>query len=498
MKYIVTGKQMRAADAHTIEQIGIPSMVLMERAALSVLNVLEHEDVDFSNTLVVCGMGNNGGDGYAIARLLHLKGYKVTICFVGEEEKRSEENRAQKSIAEFYNILEINEVFSQKYTLIIDAIFGTGLRRNVEADYYDVIENINKMSGYKVSVDIPSGLNDETGMPMGNAVIADMTVALAYTKLGHVIQASNPYVGYLVVADIGITNHSLENQEKLIYTYEFEDFKNYFPKRFENSHKGNFGKVLLVVGSKGMAGAASLCAKAAYMVGAGLVRVYTHEENREILQKSLPEAIVSTYNKYDEKELTELLEWANVVGIGCGLGTCDTAKFITEHVMRNVKVPCVVDADALNLIAYNLQLLENSDCPIILTPHMKEMSRLLNCEVAELLSNKLEKLLCFSKEENITCVLKDARTFVCNKDKDVYLNLTGNSAMAKGGSGDVLTGMIAGILAQKCEAYQSACLGVYLHGLAGDYAAEHKGKYSVLASDLIDYIGDVLKQVERQ
>ena len=497
MKYIVNGKQMQAADKYTIENIGIPSMVLMERAALSVVEIMEKESLDFTNVLVVCGSGNNGGDGYAIARLLHLKGFQVTTWFVGDEHKRSFENQQQKNIADAYQIPTIKEWKGCQFSLIIDAIFGIGIKREVEGFYRETIEKINQMSGFRVSVDMPSGINDETGEPMGCAVKADLTVALAYAKLGHLVKAGNIHVGKLKVADIGIYDTSLVNQTGLFYTYEFEDFQKQFPKRIANSHKGNYGKVLLIVGSKGMAGAAQLCAKACYMVGAGLVHIYTNEENREILQKALPEAIVSTYNEYDEEELDKLLAWASVVGIGCGLGMSEVAQKITKHILDRAEVPCVVDADALNLIAMDSQIMEGVKASLILTPHMKEMSRLLQCNLDELQRNKKEKIKEFCEKYNVVCVLKDARTMIgCNKEK-FYLNLTGNSCMAKGGSGDVLTGIITGVLAQKKEIYESACLGTYLHGLAGDLAAKEKGEYSVLASDLICFVSKVLKDIQR-
>ena len=495
MKYLLTGAQMQRADKYTIEEIGIPSMVLMERAALKVVETLENEQVDFSNILVVCGIGNNGGDGYAIARLLHLKGHKVSICSVGDDSKRSVENRQQKKIAEYYNIPILQQVKQNEYSLIIDAVFGVGLSRNLEGVYRTVIEQLNCMPGYKVAVDIPSGISDTTGEQCGIAFCADLTIALAYAKRGHVLHSKHPMIGKLRVVDIGISITSLTFDEPLCYCYDIDDFQEMYPKRIENSHKGSYGKVLLVVGSKGMAGAAHLCAKASYAVGCGLVRIYTHEDNREILQKALPEAMVTTYNEYNNKQLDELLEWADVVGIGCGMGVSETSKQITRQVLKRENVPCVIDADALNIIASEMELLQNSNQIRILTPHMKEMTRLLGCEMQELQQCKFEKLYDFCYKYNLVCVMKDARTLICKKDQDYFLNLTGNSAMAKGGSGDILTGMITGIFAQNRNAYQSACLGVYLHGLAGDIAANEKGKYSVLASDIVDSIEKVLKQI---
>ena len=494
MKYLLTGKQMREADRYTIEEIGVPSMVLMERAALQIVEIIEHEVPDLSNILVACGSGNNGGDGYAIARLLHLKGYPVSIFFAGNEEKRSVDNAKQKKIVDYYQVPVKQELENGEYSVIVDAIFGNGLSRNIEGKYYDVIYKLNQMSGFKVAVDTPSGIHDETGSVMGIAFCSDLTIAIAFTKRGQMFEKAAPYVGNLKVVDIGIYEDAIPSTEKLTYCYEFGDFVKRFPKRSTNGHKGSFGKVLLIVGSKGMSGAAYLCAKAVYTVGAGLVQIYTHEDNRVILQEMLPETIVSTYHDYDEEQLHALLCSANVVGIGCGLGMSEVSERIVRKTIQTVQTPCVVDADALNLISKDVTILQDKK-NLILTPHMKEMARLLSCEVKDLQTNKMEYLQHFVEQYPVTCVLKDARTLVANVAEHTFFNLTGNSAMAKGGSGDVLTGMIAGILAQHASLYNAACLGVYLHGTSGDYARDEKGAYSVLAGDLIESISPILKQM---
>ena len=486
---------MQHADRYTIDKIGIPSMVLMERAALRTVEIMEQENLNFNNVLVVCGSGNNGGDGYAIARLLHLKGYCVSVYFLGEDAKRSGENRQQKKIAEHYCIPVKQEIGKEEYSVIIDAIFGTGLSRNVEGTYAEIIDLLNHMSGYKVAVDTPSGMNDDTGLVMGTAFRADLTVAIAFAKRGQLLEAGNPYVGHLKVADIGIYPDDWTLQDTFTYCYDFGDFKLKFPKRIPDSHKGTYGKVLLIVGSKGMSGAALLCARAAYTTGAGLVQIYTHEDNRVIIQKSLPEAIVTTYTEYDENKLKQMLEWADVVGIGSGLGMSETAEKLVKYTIQYSSIPCVVDADALNLIAKDISILQYIKQEMILTPHMKEMSRLLSCDLQKLKEKKLELLEQFVNKYPVTCILKDARTLIGNANENTFLNLTGNSAMAKGGSGDVLTGIISGILAQKVDTYQASCLGVYLHGLAGDFAKEQKGAYSVLAGDLVDGVGEILKQM---
>lgn len=505
MKYLPTGAQMRAADSYTIQKLGMPSMVLMERAALCVLEAMERERFDLSRVLVVCGPGNNGGDGYAVARLLHEKGCDVETLFVGKEESRSEDNRKQKEIAEKYGVLEASKAAEKEYSVVVDAVFGTGLARNLEGRFYDVISMLNEKKAGKVSIDIPSGIQDTTGEVMGIAFQADMTVAIAFIKRGLVFYPGHMYAGKIVTGQIGIPEEALPKESIISYGYEPEDLKTCFPKRIPNSHKGTYGKVLLIAGSSGMCGAAYLNAKAAYAVGAGLVQIYTAKENRIILQQLLPEAIITTYEAFEETELNRLLNWADVVGIGSGLGQSETAEKLVEYTMKHALCPCVADADALNILSEHLSWIpknpeedggaESVSRQMVLTPHLKEMARLLGCSVRELTEERITMLEAFVSEYPVVCALKDARTLVTGANEQLYINLSGNAAMAKAGSGDVLTGIIAGLLAQKPDAYSAACLGVYLHGLSGDVAKQEKGSYSVLAGDLIDGIGKVLKEL---
>ena len=494
MIYLPTGEQMRRADLYTIEEIGVPSMVLMERAALEVVRCMEEEQLDFRKVLVICGSGNNGGDGYAIARLLHLKGHDVTIFFAGNSQKRSEENAQQAKIAAHYEIPVITNLGTEEYSVIIDALFGTGLKREVTGHYREVLCSVNQMAGKKVAVDLPSGIHDTTGARMGIAFCADLTVAIAFPKRGLFLQEGNVCAGKILTGDIGISSETF-SEGTVTFGYEKQDLFLGFPKRKKNSHKGSYGKVLMIAGSKGMSGAAYLSAKAAYAVGAGLVQIYTHEENRVILQQLLPEAIITTYDTFDSEQLEKLIQWADLIGIGCGLGKSDTAERVMQYTLERALVPCVVDADGINILSKHMEWIEETNALIVLTPHMKEMSRMLQCSVKELIEQRMERLHAFVERYKVVCVLKDARTLVAKEHQNTYLNLSGNAAMAKAGSGDVLAGVIVGILAQQCEPYTSACLGVFLHGLAGDMARDKKGAYSVLASDLVAEISSVLKNI---
>lgn len=494
MIYLPTGEQMRRADLYTIEEIGVPSMVLMERAALEVVRCMEEEQLDFRKVLVICGSGNNGGDGYAIARLLHLKGHDVTIFFAGNSQKRSEENAQQAKIAAHYEIPVITNLGTEEYSVIIDALFGTGLKREVTGHYREVLCSVNQMAGKKVAVDLPSGIHDTTGARMGIAFCADLTVAIAFPKRGLFLQEGNVCAGKILTGDIGISSETF-SEGTVTFGYEKQDLFLGFPKRKKNSHKGSYGKVLMIAGSKGMSGAAYLSAKAAYAVGAGLVQIYTHEENRVILQQLLPEVIITTYDTFDSEQLEKLIQWADLIGIGCGLGKSDTAERVMQYTLKRALVPCVVDADGINILSKHMEWIEETNALIVLTPHMKEMSRMLQCSVKELIEQRMEKLHAFVERYKVVCVLKDARTLVAKEHQNTYLNLSGNAAMAKAGSGDMLAGVIVGILAQQCEPYTSACLGVFLHGLAGDMARDKKGAYSVLASDLVAEISSVLKNI---
>ena len=494
MIYLPTGEQMRRADLYTIEEIGVPSMVLMERAALEVVRCMEEEQLDFRKVLVICGSGNNGGDGYAIARLLHLKGHDVTIFFAGNSQKRSEENAQQAKIAAHYEIPVITNLDTEEYSVIIDALFGTGLKREITGHYREILCSVNQMTGEKVAVDLPSGIHDTTGAQMGIAFCADLTVAIAFPKRGLFLQEGNVCAGKILTGDIGISSETF-SEGTVTFGYEKQDLFLGFPKRKKNSHKGSYGKVLMIAGSKGMSGAAYLSAKAAYAVGAGLVQIYTHEENRVILQQLLPEAIITTYDTFDSEQLEKLIQWADLIGIGCGLGKSDTAERVMQYTLKRALVPCVVDADGINILSKHMEWIEVTNALIVLTPHMKEMSRMLQCSVKELIEQRMEKLHAFVERYKVVCVLKDARTLVAKEHQNTYLNLSGNAAMAKAGSGDVLAGVIVGILAQQCEPYTSACLGVFLHGLAGDMARDKKGAYSVLASDLVAEISSVLKNI---
>ncbi len=488
MRYLPTGKKMGEADRHTIDGIGIPSLVLMERAALQCLHVIEARQIDTGNVLIVCGSGNNGGDGFALARLFLEKGVHPTVIFVGKEASRSEECTTQMEIFKTLGGEIFSEIPEKDYTLVVDAIFGVGLSREISGRYATILETMNQLKGIKLAMDIPSGVSAENGQILGIGFRADYTVSMQCEKLGTVLFPGKEYAGEVFAVPIGIDETYFTKQKEVVRTCDRKDLKSVLPRRLMNSHKGTYGKVLLIAGSEGMSGAAFFSAAAAYGIGAGLVKIYTPESNRQVLQQLLPEAIITTY---EEESVSSVTEWADVIGIGPGLSKGKKAAEILETVLTQAEVPCVIDADGLNLLAEQnrLELLKTRKQATVLTPHMKEMSRLLGGKpVAEIQTGRFEILKKFVEEYSVTCVLKDARTLVMKQDEHPYLNTTGNQAMAKGGSGDVLTGVITGLLAQRISAYDAAITGVFLHGMAGDQAKKEKGSYGVLARDLIHEI----------
>lgn len=500
MQLWVNAAQMKAADQYTIQKLEVPSLELMEHAAQACVQVLEDEKVDLSHVCVVCGSGNNGGDGFAIARILQNNRYSVETFCVGNPEHYTEETQEQMHrLQECGGKITYGMPQEDSYSVIIDAVFGVGLSRKVEGRYRQVIEQMNRMRGTKFAVDIPSGLSATTGCILGCAFKADYTVTFQLKKIGLELSQGRTMAGRVIVPDIGISTDSICEDQEIVRTAGKDIYRKMLPDRPEDSNKGTYGRLLVIAGSKGMAGAAYLNAHAAYMTGAGLVRIYTSSDNREILQTLLPEAIITTYEEYNKEELLSLLTWADSVCIGSGLGMSRLSEKILKTVIEYVKVPCLIDADGLNLLAENKNYLNQmAERRFVITPHMKEMSRLTGISVEELKADRIQILKDFSSRYRITCVLKDSRTLIASEEKGIRMNLTGNSAMAKAGSGDVLAGVISGWMVQGKEAEDAAELGTYIHGLSGDLAKFEKGVYSVMAGDLIEYISKALMKLEEE
>ncbi len=520
MRYLVNSREMKQYDNVTTERFGMPSVVLMERAAAAFAEELRRQGVDCSRVLVACGSGNNGGDGYAIARLLLLEGCDVCVLAAGhtegtsagatgEEESPDEKvtaratdaNRLQRRIFEAYGGRVVCRLPEQAvYTAVIDAVFGVGLSRKIEGIYAEQIGQLNGLSGTKIAVDIASGIAD-SGAILGTAFRADLTVTFAFEKLGAVLWPGNTYSGRVIVRDIGITEHSFGGERPQVAALENKDLIR-LPEHVSHSNKGSYGKLLLVAGSAGMAGAAFLGAKAAYCTGCGLVRIVTPEENRVILQTGLPEAVLTTYpaDHPMTEDVTAAMKWADVIVCGPGLGTSPAASQLLGAVLESAcarDVPLLLDADALNLIAKDISLLRAPHGPVIVTPHLGEMSRLTGQSVALIQSRLIAAAADFAREYGVVCVLKDEHTVTAVPDGRIWLNCSGNAGLATAGSGDVLSGVTGALMAQGMPAEDAAPFGVYLHGLAGDVMAKETGINGLMAGDLPEGIRRVLAGAQR-
>ncbi len=544
MIYFPTGEEAGIIDRYTIEEIGVPQLVLMERAALhvadAVADLIDNDDrynnddrfddhkhrkesIRESNRkkvriLGIAESGNNGGDALAASRILKLKGYDVDVISIEGISKKSEAFSQQKSLCEKAGIKIIslkNDDFSlekeiNKYDYLIDGIFGVGLSREVNGIHKEVIQAVNNADIKVISVDIPSGVSADTGEILGTAVKADITVTFGYKKKGLLFNPGQEMAGQVVIGDIGF--YPDKDNEILHYTYDRRDVKNRLPVRKTDSNKGTYGRVLIVAGSENISGAAFLAGNAAYRTGAGLVKIFTHENNRKAMETLLPEALLYFYKDFDDEarqELENSLNWAGCAVVGPGLSLDDNARAIMDTLLnRRTNPKLILDADAINIIASskeNKEKLKNiaKENDVILTPHMLEMARFLADEdenlkekVSYIKNNRSKVAINAAKDYHIILVLKDARTFVTDPDSEkIYINTTGNSGMSTGGSGDTLTGIIAGLIAGGVDCDNAARLGVYLHGAAGDIAKEKLGEHSVMARDIADNMGQVIKEI---
>ena len=520
MRYAFNSQQMKMVDDYTIEVAGITALELMERAAAGLVAVMKTRITNSDRILAICGPGNNGGDGVAASRLLHLEGYQVAVLLLGDQKKRSLSMKRQLEMAENIGIVFEHRDRIPEYNILIDALFGVGLTREITGDYATVIDMMNLNQSYIYSVDIPSGISADTGKVLSHAVEADETVTFGYQKLGMLLYPGADYVGKVTLVDIGFSTQSEQLLKQKICYYESEDLIR-LPKRYNYSNKGSYGKVLIIAGSNGMSGAAYLSAKAAYRSGAGLVKILTSHTNRIILQTLLPEALFAAYdqemnNTIAIKYIQDALLWGSVIVIGPVIGRTELSSELLDIVIEEAKVPFILDADALQLlssricVALNQQItdlvteqgwldaLKRIEClnkllpeNTILTPHLKELSSLLGLPVSYISNNLIDTARQCSYNSKLIFNIKDARSLVTG-GLDMYINVTGNNGMATGGTGDVLTGIIAAFLAQGLQAYEAVCVASYIHGLAGDLAALEKGVYSLIASDVVDAIEKVI------
>ena len=517
MLKILSGTQMREIDKKAIKELKIPGILLMENAGRAVyeqvLEIIDATQDESASVLVFCAKGNNGGDGFVAARHLIENNIQTTVVSLFRKDNLSDSALINHDILEnFTEIIYLDEIDLDKLrqmisasSIIIDAIFGTGLNSVVKGNIKDIIDSINEYTeGIIVSVDVPSGINADTGEILGAAVVADYTVTFHALKHGLISYPGAEYAGEVTVVPIGIPESLTEG--KIFNTYLITDHYIHIslPVRIENSHKGTFGKVFNVAGSIGMTGAAYMSAVASLKVGAGYSILATPESAVPVISSMAPEIVCipleETENKaISHKALLKALEKskdADVYLTGPGLGTEEsTVDFVSDFIQQLTDrgENLVIDADALNCLSIKQDIF----LPInsVITPHVKELSRLTKISAEEIQKDRVKAARDAAQKFNTIVVLKGAKTVIAEPCGNVYINQTGNSALATAGSGDVLAGMIAGFAAQGLSLKNAAVVGVYLHGLAGDIAAEELTEYSLTASELLKYIHCALKEV---
>lgn len=501
MRYVISGNAAGEIDDLSINSYGIPSLVLMERAALSVcreINALSkfHESKD--RIIIVTGTGNNGADGLAIARILREYGIFAKVYAVGNKEKCSREFKVQQDILRKIDIHinwinDINDFNIDPRDFIIDSIFGIGLKREITGLYKEVIDRINESSAFVVSVDMPSGLSSENGCVLGCGIRADITVTFGYEKSGLYLCDGRDYSGKVICKNVGFVDKAIDivkerRQDNVLMALEDVDIGG-IPKRKNSSNKGTYKNVVIIAGSKKMSGAAYLSGEAAYRCGSGIVKLFSHNNNLLLLKEKLPEAIVSDYDEV-------IVGDKDIVVIGPGLSTDEMAVKLVSKVLDSCN-NIVIDADGLNVISRHRELLEKLNENVIITPHIKEMSCLTGYDVKYIKENIVKVSKEFAKKYKCVTVIKDSTTVISDSNGNTYINLSGNSGMSTGGSGDVLSGIVGGMLSQGLTGVYAAAMAVYIHGLAGNIAKDDKTMYGLIASDIAGAIPEVFKRVNK-
>ncbi len=516
---LVTANQMQDMDKQTIDSFGIPGMVLMENAGRGAVDFfLETVSIESHHQVAIfAGRGNNGGDGFVIARYLVEKNIPVTVFLLASKDRVTGDAKINLELFDrlckknnLGSLIEVTDkaALSQHKTsmlhhhFFIDAILGTGLNSNVRGFFKDVIELINSSEQPLMSIDIPSGLNSDTGQPLGKAVMADATATFAFAKAGHILYPGNEYTGDLKIIDIGIPQYIADEKNICLSLIEKEQIADLFSDRSFDSHKGSFGHLLVVAGSPGKTGAAALCSNAAMRCGTGLVTLGIAKGLNKRIEPLVIEPMTVPLPEKQKGMLTEhclypILDLAaekQALALGPGIGTDKGTQKLVKRLVKEISIPMIIDADGLNCLADNLSILKEKKAPMILTPHPGEMARLCGCSTADIQADRLNIATAFSKAHDLILVLKGAQTIISLPDGKSYICPTGNPGMASGGMGDVLTGLIAGFCAQGFTPEHAGLAGVYIHGLCADILAEKIGAFGFLASDMVANIPMTIHQ----
>ncbi len=504
---LCSASEVMVLDRHAIDQLGIPGVVLMENAGRSCSQQFADKFAAYypGPVLVVAGKGNNGGDGYVMARILSESGWQVTTLVLGDEDEISGDAGIMLDIIGRLNLpvhfiddpSALENLFVELApAVVIDAIFGTGLKSTVRGLQAAAMTHINGSNVPVFSVDIPSGVDGSSGRVCGIAVHADLTVTFDHAKIGHGCHPGAAYTGDLKVVDIGIPQTGRQKFSSCVHLLDEADVQALLPDRPPVAHKGTFGHLLILAGSPGKTGAAALAGNSAARSGCGLVTVAAATTVHDIIEVKLTEAMScpladqgGLISLQALEKIEQLLLERQAVAIGPGLGQSDELVELLKRLLTSVTLPIVIDADGLNLLAGELECLSGGiDGQIVLTPHPGEMARLTGLTVSEIEANRFEVAQSFAAEHRVVLLLKGARTIIAAPDGRVNINSTGNNGLASGGSGDVLTGLIGGLLAQGLDGFSAASLGSWLHGRAAELVAAERGTAGMVASDLLSQL----------
>lgn len=496
---------MQEIDRISIEEFKIPSLSLMENAAKCVVEeILNNFDNDaLKYILVIAGKGNNGGDAICVSRILKILHFNVKLFVFGKEEELSEDAKIQANLYKDYGkIVFLDDIFFEKLeeeikkcSIIVDGLLGTGTRGRVSGEYEKIINLINASNKRVVSIDIPSGLSGTSFYPSGPAIKADLCVTFQALKIPLITPECEEFCGKVVVKDIGLSKEALERVKPEIEAIDLQVVKPFFKERDKNSHKGTFGHLLIIAGSKGKNGAAILCAKGALKAQAGLVTVATPESISFTIPTALPEAMTLPLPETKEgtisikafEKIEGFIKNIDAIAIGPGLTTNEETKNLVKSIYKEIKLPMVVDADAINAFSDDIEELKRKPAIRILTPHPGELSRIFKKKTGEILEKRYETITDFSKEFNLITCLKGYKSIISDPKGFLRINTSGGPYMAQGGSGDVLTGIVGALLARGIEAFDAISVALFWHGLSAFRAFSEKG-YGVVASEVSDYL----------
>lgn len=507
--YLVTAEQMRAVDRKTIEELGIPELVLMENAGKAIVDFLQEQFTELpqKNITIVAGSGNNGGDGLVAARYLHQLGVPVKVFITADKELSPSAQRnydiLSKLPVKLYWLDSENSMHLFKVTvnysdILIDALLGTGISRDVSGKTEQIIDIANRRSCLKVAVDVPSGLNSDTGDIWGRCLKADYTVTLAQPKRGQFLNKGPKYCGQVVVKSIGIPEEMYQELNLNCQIIADSVLQPYRMPRSKASHKGTYGHLLTVGGSMGMSGAITLTARSALRAGVGILTCAVPEAVQLHVAVNVPEAMVqplaggNCFSAESIESVRELLRGKKAVVVGPGMGTQETTGAIVKEIVQTARCAVVIDADGLNTAESWLDVVDDAKGTVVLTPHPGEMARLTGLETSYIQNNRLTVAQEFAQQHQVWLVLKGANTVIATPEGRLYLNTADSPALAVAGSGDVLAGIIGAFLAQGMSPEDACCSAVYLHGMAGQAVAQEIGEVSSKAGDIIDFIPTIL------